>query len=137
MMNRTTATAASVLVLAALGLVACGQQASVPGAPGQTAESSLEPIDAVPLPLDDNPLTPPPATEPAPRAEAKTDDKAEAETESAAAPITVASPEKASTTAATAAEPAPRPRVAPAPAPREASPPPPEKSEPEKPVLNF
>ena len=137
MMNRTTATAASVLALAALVLVSCGQQASVPGAPGQTAESSLEPIDAVPLPLDANPLTPPPAAEPAPRAEAKTDEKPDAETAAAAPPITVAVPEKASTTAATAAEPAVRARVAPAPAPREATPPPPEKTEPEKPVLNF
>ena len=135
MMNRTTATAASALAFAALVLVGCGQQASVPGAPGQTAESSLEPIDAVPLPLDDNPLTPPPVIQ-QPRAEAKSDHKPEAETAEASAPTTAPDPE---TTGTTTAEPAPRPRVAPAPtlAPREASPPPPEKSEPEKPVLNF
>ncbi|CAN5378578.1 hypothetical protein BH10PSE1_BH10PSE1_11440 [soil metagenome] len=127
--------------LAVFALSACGSPDAQAPAAGGTAMSSLEPIDAVPLPLDDNPLSPPPVVEPEKKSDkaedpAKADDATATATEAAAAtgaetdvkpprivvapraPLAVASPKPASTPA-----PTPAPRVAPA--------------EPERPVLNF
>lgn len=49
-----------VATLAVLSLSACGDGGAAPGAVGGPRAATEEPIDAVPLPLDDNPLMPPP-----------------------------------------------------------------------------
>lgn len=47
-------------LLGVLALTACGDRGAAPGTSGGPRTTTEEPIDAVPLPLDDNPLTPPP-----------------------------------------------------------------------------
>lgn len=127
---------AAAFVLAALA--ACGSpDAQAPTAVG--GESSLEPIDAVPLPLDDNPLVHPPVAAPAPKAAAKTETPADAATEAPTDPATA--PAATPAADADAAKPPrvvvrPREPVA-APTPAPASPPAPARGEPEKPVLTF
>jgi hypothetical protein len=145
--------ALSVLGLSALALSACGDPASAPGAPGGSAASSLEPIDAVPLPLDDNPLARPVVAAPVAKAEEtapETDEAtAEAEAEASTADLNAAQP---ATGAALNGQPLPpRAETPRTPAPRIAVPPPreparmterpvpaapPEKA-PDRPVLNF
>lgn len=133
---------------AVLGLSACGERGAGGGAPGATAASFEEPVDAVPLPLDENPLTPPPVAEPVVAAEKKTDE-AESQVDPAEAPILVTPPQAAAPNAtppqgpAATARPAPpretsRPTPTPAPQPAPQPVPSPEpRSEGERPVLNF
>lgn len=125
-----------------LGLSACGEGGAGGGPPGATAASFEEPVDAVPLPLDDNPLTLPPVAQPVVAAEKKTED-AKVETDTAEGAILVTPPPAAAQSPAPASTPRPAPaptreapRPAPAPTPQPAPSPEP-RSEGERPVLNF
>lgn len=142
---------ASFITLAAAGVVlaSCGShEADAPAAVGGTM-SSLEPIDAVPLPLDENPM--PRATYVA-QVASPADKPVTAEKTAAVAatePATTATTTVAAVAPAAPAEtrpprivvaprpvttvapPAPAPAPAPAPQPRATS------NEPERPVLNF
>jgi len=121
------------LSLAALALTACGSPtAEAPAAGG--AMSSLEPIDAVPLPLDENPMAPIQVAAPAPKSDDADEDSKSDAADAPAEPIEVASP--AETKPAAEARPAkivaePRPSREPA------TPPPAQPAEPGKPVLTF
>lgn len=143
-----------------LALTACGDRGAAPGAPGGSRTASEEPIDAVPLPLDDNPLTPPPVVAvaapvkaAAPVEEAATGEPVPATTPPAGAvetPLTppriVVAPRDPARTIERPVErpaerpadrpsgrPAERPTERPRPSERPASP----DREPEKPVLTF
>lgn len=127
--------------LAALTVAACGDHGAAPGVGGATGMASEEPIDAVPLPLDDNPLSPPPVVVPVAApvktadAEAPTvTDPAASTTEPAAAPVVTleapAKPPKVVVAPREPSRPAERPGDRPAP-------PAAQDREPEKPVLNF
>lgn len=127
----------AVLGLAAIALAACGSPDAQTPASGGAPMSSLEPIDAVPLPLDDNPMAPVRVSQPI----AKTDKKAE---DSEA--VVAETPLDPTATPVASIEPAAPPRivVAPRPATAPAAPKPvsrpspaPDPAEPERPVLNF
>ena len=122
------------MLVAGLALGSCGQGDKAV-APGQTVASSMEPIDAVPLPLDEPVVTPPPTSTPVKAVE---DAKAEpSEAATSDAPVEVETTGAAPPRIAIAA---PDPTAAPAKpsAPRTTSPPPPSTTaEPERPVLNF
>ncbi|CAN5148261.1 hypothetical protein BH09PSE1_BH09PSE1_19680 [soil metagenome] len=120
--------------LAVLALAACGSPDAQAPAAGESAMSALEPIDAVPLPLDDNPLSPPPVATPAKKADEKTDatdpaaetpEATEAAAATAAADPTVKPPRIVVAPREPASPASPKPTPTPAP------------TEPEKPVLNF
>ncbi|MDB5420822.1 MAG: hypothetical protein JWR59_769 [Brevundimonas sp.] len=132
-----------IAALAALAVSACGDRTTVPGAAGGSGLASEEPIDAVPLPLDDNPLSPPPVVADVTTAPTK----APATTEVAVVDPAVALVDPPTATADVATKPtrvvtAPRepsrpierPAERPTPAPAPASAP---DKEPEKPVLTF
>jgi len=129
-----------IVVVSALALSACGDGATASGGPGGARLASEEPIDAVPLPLDDNPLS-----APAPVVVAATTEAKPAVVEEATTTETTAEP--VTTPAALAPDPAAKPArvvVAPRepsrpverPVERPAPPPVPEK-EGDKPVLTF
>lgn len=120
--------------LSVIALAACGSPDAQAPAAGGAALSSLEPIDAVPLPLDDSsPLDTPPVAAPT----AKPAEKADAD--KADAGDVAAKPEDTTAVVETDARP---PRVvitprAPAASPTVKPTPEPTHAEPERPVLNF